>query len=1615
LDDDLTPDHLEESLADQIDDAVPSRGYSLLPVVGLGGSAGGMEAVAEFLAHTPADTGAAFVVVLHLSAAHESEIAQALQGATAMRVVPVSSRERIVADTVFVVTPGKALRTRGEILELVDIPPGHGRHVAVDYFFRALADTHGPHAVAVVLSGVDGDGTIGVKRIKERGGLTVAQEPREALHNGMAQSAIATGMIDWVLPAREMGARIHGYLRMESRLRLPPEVAPQEPAAAGTGEEAGKKAAEEASEEAAFREVLGFVRSRTGRDFVDYKRATVLRRIARRMQVNGVDNLAAYLDCLRTRPGEAGALLQDMLISVTNFFRDAECFHALQGIVHELFHGKSASDTVRVWVVACATGEEAYSLAMLLSEHARTLESPPAIQVFATDLDEDAVRAARDGLYPAAAEADVSQERLRLFFVREPRGYRVRRELREMVLFAVHDVLKDSPFSRIDMATCRNLLIYLNREAQARVFDTLHFSLVPGGRLFLGASETVEDNSALFAPIDKKHRLYAQRHVARSGLPIPAGRSSAALALELRRAPPVIPAGALAGALAGAPQVLARPLQADGRPMSWAEFHLKLIDRLAPPSIVVDAEHEMLHISPGATAFLQFSGGEPTRNVLRAIVPELRAELQAALYHVGEKHEPVDVAPVAVQLDDALVEVSLRVQPVDDIGGALLVTLQRGAQPPAQPALVVSRVEAQPLSHHLEREVVRVKGQLRETVEQYEISTEELKASNEELHAMNEELHSATEELETSREELQSINEELTTVNHELKSKVDDLGRANSDMTNFMDATAIATVFLDREFRVTRFTPSAVSVFKLIATDVGRPLSDLTTPLDYPELAEDARQVLRTLQPAEREVGDAGQGGESGEPGERGTGGRWYLARLRPYRTPEDHIGGVVLTFVDITERKVAQESLRRSQERFSAIVNQASVGVAQTRLDGTLTFANTCYCQLTGYSERELMGMDALSLVHEADRPAAQLLFERLARSGTPFQTECRSLRPDGRSIWLHKSVAVLTDAAGRPDSALIVCSDISERKAAEEALRESEERLRLVLENAVDYAIFSMDLRRRVKSWNTGAQRLLGYAEAEILGRCADIIFTDEDRAGGAPQEEARTALAHGRAADDRLHQRKDGSRFWASGALMPMHSGEGVVVGMVKVLRDQSEQRAAQQEVEQGRFELLDALRANESARKALEAADAAKDRFLAVLSHELRNPLASIGGAAELLVPEQLRSPDEARAARVIRRQAGVMKVLLGDLLDVSSLGRGRMVLRRDRVAAQDIADAAVEATRPLLAHAGHVLEVHVEPRPIWLDADPIRLTQVMSNLLSNAAKYTPDGGRVRFDVRSEHGEAVFEVSDNGIGMEPHTVESMFGMFTQSEHAHGRAAGGLGIGLALVRSIAELHGGTVRGSSEGRGRGSRFTVRIPQVREASTEAVASPSTTPSLARVPAPAEISAHAPDGGTPRVLLADDNADAVWGMARMLSLAGFEVRTAHDGTEALALAERFRPSAAVLDIGMPDIDGHEVARRIRAHAWGGAMYLVAATGWGQPDDKRAAMEAGFDEHLVKPVAAADVQRLLRERGLAPRPPAGQRPARGASAPAGLNGSGNNGSGNSGNNSNSNDSSGPDMP
>ncbi|MBV8851971.1 MAG: PAS domain S-box protein, partial [Sinobacteraceae bacterium] len=1013
-------------MSEEIDNIVPTRGYSMLPVVGLGGSAGGIAALKEFFQNTPADTGLAYVVVLHLAPEHASTLPELLQRHSVMPVRAAEDDDKLEANTVYVIPPGKHLTATDGHLRLTELRAEPGRRVAVDLFFRSLADTHGPHAIAIVLSGADGDGAVGLKRIKERGGLTIAQELEEAEHAGMPRSAIETGMVDWVLRVREMPERILAYRLSEGRLRLPPEDGPQ-PAQSNQPPPATEG-------EPLLQEVLAFLRARTASDFSYYKRATIVRRISRRMQVNGVEELADYLSFMRTHPGEAGALQNDLLISVTNFFRDREAFEALEEHIPELFKYKGPNDTVRVWTPACATGEETYSMAILLLQQARKIKDPPRLQVFGCDLNDDAVQAARAGFYPKTIAADVSEERLQRFFVQELHGYRVRRELREIVLFAGHDLLRDAPFSRMDLISCRNLLIYLNGEAQKRALEIFHFALKPGGLLFLGSSESVEEASALFHAVDKKRRIYRPAVAQRMELVVPAGGSAIQRALQhherLKRTPAIMPGGAFASSLSLPPLLEAIP-DVGGAPAN--EAHLKLLGRFGPPSIVVNAGHDIVHLSENANRFLQLPGGEPTRNLLQLVHPALRVDLRAALLRAEETCEPAEIFRRHVELPEGPKAVNIRVAPAGELAPGFLLVIFEAHEPADAAAPGTLRSEA--VVQQLDRELARANANLRTTVEQYELSTEELKASNEELQAMNEELRSAGEELETSREELQSLNEELTTINAELRSRVEELHHTNSDLQNLMESTRIATVFLDRALHVMRYTPTAVPLFHLIPSDVGRPITDLRQWLDYPELKDDAEQVLRTLIPIEREV-------RSDE--------HWLLARTQPYRTVEDQIAGVVLTFVDVTEARQASHELRESETRLRTLADAVPQIIWANDAEGFANYFNNRWYEYSGRSFEESAGRGWEAIVHPEDAPASIEQWRRVLATGEAFDCEYRLRRADGQYRWFIGRNVPLRDTAGAITGWFGTATDIQDLKEAQAALHAGEEQFRRAIQDA-------------------------------------------------------------------------------------------------------------------------------------------------------------------------------------------------------------------------------------------------------------------------------------------------------------------------------------------------------------------------------------------------------------------------------------------------------------------------------------------------------------------------------------------------------------------------------------
>jgi len=1007
-----------------INDIAPQDDKQILPLVGLGASAGGVSALQRFFARIPADTGIAFVVVMHLSPTHESSLPQIIQARTSMKVVQVRETVTVEPNCVYVIPPTKHLVMRDGQIHLREPHQVRGSRVAVDLFFRSLAVSHRSKAVAVVLSGTDGDGAVGLKRVKEQGGLTVVQDPDEAEYDGMPRSAMETGMVDWVLPVEKIADKLVEWIGNENRIQLPsPEIM--------EGDEHGSVG----EDAVALREITEFLHARTGHDFSHYKHATVLRRILRRLQVNTLETLPAYAAFLTDHPGEAGALLKDLLISVTNFFRDPQGFIALEAMLPRLFRGKTGGDAVRVWVPACATGEEAYSLAMLLLEHADTLENPPEIQIFATDLDENALRSAREGLYPATIVADVSPERLRRFFTSDQGRFRVQQEVRERVLFASHNILRDPPFSRLDLVSCRNLLIYFNRAAQDRVVDTFHFALRPGGILFLGASESV-DNQSLFTVTEKKHRIFERVSVTRALSPIPA--------LPVARF-------AAGGTLPAFPRALVAPTNVLGervseKVISFGELHLRMLEQIAPPSVLVGANYEVVHLSERAGSYLRFAGGQASVNLLSVVPDAMRLELQGALFRAFQRGEDTDVAPIRLEREGRTRWIGARIRPMCPQSGmesgemvafALVIFDEIADENQAKEEILLARGNLFPgaisppdagVAWRLDEELQHLKSFVRVAVEQYEAAVEELKASNEELQAMNEEQRSAREELETSREEIQAANEELTTLNQELKSRIGEVSLSNSDLQNLMASTGLATVFLSRELRIKRYTPRAVDVFRLIPTDIGRPLADLRHRFADEGFIRDAEQVLDSLALIEREV--------------QTLDGQSFLLRALPYRTLEDKIDGVVLTFLEITERVKAESSLREREQDLELVMETAPIGILYFDGQDRVRFVNRLYLSWMGKTAAQVEGQ-LMSDILGREYFESVAPFLARARAGEAVEYDSKRNYPalGEREINVRIAPEMAPDGTVRGLVALI--ADVTEQREAERALRDSQARL--------------------------------------------------------------------------------------------------------------------------------------------------------------------------------------------------------------------------------------------------------------------------------------------------------------------------------------------------------------------------------------------------------------------------------------------------------------------------------------------------------------------------------------------------------------------------------------------
>ncbi|WP_366654878.1 CheR family methyltransferase [Fodinicurvata sp. EGI_FJ10296] len=841
------------------------------PVVGIGASAGGIAAMEALFKGVASDCGMAFVVVTHLSPDRESLLHEVVGRYTDMAVKVAEDGVAVAPNTVFVLGENAALTIEQGRLRLSPADALHRERKPIDAFFSALAQDQGERAVGIVLSGGDSDGTLGVKAIKEYGGLTLAQIPDGSgpRNPDMPRSAIASGFVDIAVTAEDMGRKLMAFAHSFDAIDVVPN---------------NEKDAENELKQAR-ESIHGLIKSHTGHDFSGYKAKTFMRRVKRRMQIAQVTEVDDYIALLKRDSTEVINLFRDLLINVTNFFRDPDSFRELEEkVLPKLFHGRDAGDTIRIWVAGCSTGEEVYSIAILMAEQLEKLPAPgPRVQIFATDIDEPALEVARAARYPAPLLSGVSDERRQSFFQSDGSSFVLRKDVREMCIFSPHSITRDPPFSRMDLVTCRNLLIYLSPEAQDLVIPAFHYSLRPGGFLFLGSSESLSQHADLFVTIDKKRRIFqAREHVTRIGR-LPAFHGGT----DTRS-----PGAGFSGT-------------GDGRTTGYAlrqSVEARVLERHAPPHVVVNNDGDVVYYSAKTGHLLEAPQGAPTRQILSMVRRSLRMDLRAALREVTETRQLAARDNIAVEYGDGRSQIMrISVEPFDDTSTRepLLLILFEPQSPIRNPGEIAAECGRRPDdTAELERELRETRDRLQSTIEEYETALEELKSSNEELVSVNEEAQSTNEELEASKEEMQSLNEELNTINAELNSKVEELDRANADLKNLFSSTQIATVFLDRNLRVRNYTPAVSSFFSLLPSDIGRPLTDLSNNLDYPELQTDIRMVFDTGEIREHHLSHDAEG-------------KKYLVRLIPYRDADENIRGVVVTFIDVTRLAKAEEQQR--------------------------------------------------------------------------------------------------------------------------------------------------------------------------------------------------------------------------------------------------------------------------------------------------------------------------------------------------------------------------------------------------------------------------------------------------------------------------------------------------------------------------------------------------------------------------------------------------------------------------------------------------------------------------------------------------------------------------------
>ncbi len=1493
-----------------------------LPIVAVGASVEARAPLEEFLAALSGASwagGVGLVLIVHAGQETSEQLLQWLAPqvqSAGLSLVLAAHDMSVIAGRAYLLPPRTYMGIQSGCLQRSAPLEWHGPMRTIDHFARALAAERGERAACVLLPGTDGDGVHGMRHIKANGGtvLVAAQGGDGEARDGM----------DGVQP---VGTLVQTLARVVQSAPTgndePLPVAPAELDWLG--------------------DLLALVEAQFGQDFRGYKPDTLVRRIRRRMTLAGASDPQRYSTLLREDPEAVKALYNDLLIGVTGFFREPEAWRFLErDLVGSLLGECNDQTPLRVWVAGCATGQEAYSIAVLLAHHAERGGVRRKIQVFATDIDHSALEIARAGVYPESAIEDVPEE-LRRYFTLQGGRCEINKPVRELVVFAPQNLIADPPFSRIDLITCRNVLIYMDAELQDRAFSVFHYALRKRGVLMLGGAESLGgQHESLFEPLSRKWRVYRRSE----------GAASRSLEIPLPRWQVFESRPNLAADLAAAqPASLAAAAQA------------ALLERYAPAAVLIDRELHAVYFSGPTQRYLAQPTGEPTCDLLALARQHLAGPLQQAVRRALRESRTVrtlvrgaaDSAPRSVRISVA----PLQAPPA--LAGLLLITFEPQPHP--------ERVRTPgPLSTR----VLELEDELRAARDELQLRIQDLVTANEGLRASNEEVMTINEELETSREELQLLNEELVTVNRQLQEKITAVERAHDDMQNLLESTETATAFLDRELRIQRYTPTTADLLRLRPTDLGRPLEDIALRFEDPLLQEDLRRVLEDPTPRIAQV--------------RGEDGRWYLRRVLAYRTSGGRTEGAVLTLADISALKHAEQlaAARALQQATVARLGHSALAGADLQAlmdEAAALVAQTLeveYCKVMELlsPERGLLlragvgwqpGLVGTAVVGAGlDSQAGFALVSAGPVIVDDLRTERRFREP--RLLSQHGVVsgmsALIRGPAGEPFGVLgahtrsrrtftdddvhfltgvaNVLAAALQRAHAEAALRDNQERLRFTLE-AAHVGTWDWDMDSGAVHWSDNLEAIHGRAPGDFTGSF-DSVLADvhpDDRA----VLEGAIADACGGPGDYRVEYRvtgADGAVRWVEGKGRVIRDAAGRAVRMTGVCADITERKRSEEA-------LCSSEKRLRQQAHALAQADRQKNEFLAMLGHELRNPLSPIRNAAQLLKEgRETHDPERVEwCVDVILRQVTQMTRLVDDLLDVSRITRGSITLRPKLVDVAVIISQAAETIIPRMEERHQELRIELPGEPLMLRGDAVRLVQVLANLLNNAAKFSGEGARVQVRAYRDGGDAVIVVKDSGIGIAPDLLPHVFDLFTQGESSLHRPHGGLGLGLTLVQRLVEMHGGRVTACSAGTGQGSEFAVRLPARVE---QAQVGSATTQAAAPAPAP----------GTHRVLVVDDNVDSANALAALLQIKGCEVDIAYDGAGALDHAVRFRPHAVFLDIGLPQMDGYEVARRLRALPREWRLVLIALSGYEPERTGERAERAAFDQYVLKPI---DLERL----------------------------------------------------